>query len=158
METNITFPYHGRYTAKRSGLTWDYWVSENGCINCIERDYYEHYNGKDHLKTQKGRETKELFDDIERKLGRRTDGWRWVTAEEVAEDEKTLEVYPLDGSYRKMKKTSMIARLYRNNGYARRTVYQHTPTNKLYYYDGGWCGTNESYCYDTHTGIRGERF
>ena len=79
----FTFPYHGVYTSKKSGYEWHYWVDEDGFISCVERHYYDHYNGKDHLKYKKGAITKELLKDIEKKFGKKTDGWRWMTADDI---------------------------------------------------------------------------
>ena len=158
MNTNeITFPYHGCYTAKRSGHTWHYWIDENGRITCIERHYYAHYNGKDHSKYEKGRETKELFKDIEMKLGRKTDGWEWIDEQKEAEEAELLEHYPIDGSCRKMERTKLVTKLSFNG--INRKVYRHIPTGNLYYLERGvWCGTNPNYCYNTETGERGKWF
>ena len=156
MTTEITFPYHGCYTAKRSGYTWHYWVNEDGCITCIERYYYDHYNGKDHSKYEKGRETKELFKDIEVKLGRKTDGWEWIDEQKEAEEAELLEHYPIDGSYKKMAKTEYVTRL---NDRKSQIVYKHIPTGTLYYLcKGTWFGTNPNYCYNTTTSERGKWF
>jgi len=79
MDGTITFPYIGYFTAKRSGKTWRYMIYDDGGIAYVEHIYYEHYNGKDHQKSQlMHNPTKELLDDIEKKIGRRTDGYRWI--------------------------------------------------------------------------------
>ena len=155
MITEITFPYHGCYTAKRTGYVWHYWVDAQGCVNAVERYYFEHYNGKDHSKWKNGNITKELLADIEKALGRKTDGWRWTTAEEEQSNGELLEQFPIDGSYRKMKKTSLIAKAFNRS----RTIYEHTPTKTLYYNVGGtWFRTYPNYCYNTETGERGKWF
>ena len=79
MDGKIKFPYHGYFTAKRSGKEWHYMVYESGSIGYIEHQYYEHYSGADHLKSKlMYKPTKEVLDDIESKIGKRTDGYCWI--------------------------------------------------------------------------------
>ena len=100
--------------------------------------------------------SKECLKAVEEITGRKTDGWKWITADEEEADNKLLEEVPLDGSYRKMKRTELITRTFANGC---RVVYEHLPTGRLFYLEhGDWRGTYPSYCYNTKTGERGANY
>ena len=164
----IKFPYYGSFTAKRSGYTWHYEVYEDGGVSYMERYGYapitrrstqdRRYKvvcGGDRSVTYTAMPTKECLADIEKKLGRRTDGYQWITEEDIKEDENLLKKIPLDDSYRMMKKTKLIVR---NGRHQTRKVYRHIPTGDLYYNDHGWRMTYIKYCYNVETNERGEWF
>ena len=144
MITDVKFPYHGGYETK-SGKEWDFWLNEDGAITCVERSFYDE-RGHWHLQT--GRITSGLLNYIEELLGKRTDGWRWQTAEDIQKEEELSKRIPIDGTYKNMRKSEFEVHEYRRN----RRVYRHVLTGDLYYMmDGVWYRTYEEYCYNNKT-------
>lgn len=164
---NIKFPYTGSFTSKKSGYTWNYTVHEDGSVDYMERSETapivrrsqsdRRVNvvcGGGRYVTKLANPTQECFDAIFNATGLRTNGFTWIRDDDDALQNAMLERIPLDGSYRKMKRTNLIVRVRKSS----RQVYEHIPTKRLYYIDNGWCGTFKEYCYNVKTGERGERF
>ena len=144
MITNVEYPFHGRYKAK-GGKDWDFWLNEDGSISCVERTFYD---ARGHWHTHMGRITSGLLKYIEELFGKRTDGWQWLTAEDIQKEEEESKRYPIDNSFKNMRKTEFEVHECKRN----RRVYKHVPTDALYYMmDGRWYRTYENYCYNNKT-------
>ena len=85
----MTYSFASSYTSKRKGYNWHYLVYEDGAVAYLERTtlvpIVHKYQG---CIVACGGErqkvitnpviTKECLDDIEKKTGRKTDGWHWI--------------------------------------------------------------------------------
>ena len=161
---DIKFPFTSCFTSKR-GYTWHYMVYESGMIAYMEREYTTPITkrasddrrvkivcGGYRLASKLAKPTKECLKDIYEKVGRYTDGWQWVDSLEPSED---INDYPLDGSYRQMRRTTLISRDYNRT----HRIYEHVPTGGLYFWDDDrWVLTYKSYCHNEKTGEDGEYF